>query len=110
MEKYIMVVTDEQIERSKARRKAVESLEYNPMCYNCKNFGKSCKGSTNKIYSGCVYKEVDKSKKSIYAQILVETDIKKQYSNLGALRPVRFRAVVFALFWACYIKIKGVLL
>lgn len=70
MEKYIMVVTDEQIERSKARRKAVEALEYNPMCYNCKNFWKSCKGSTNKIYSGCVYKEVDKSKKSIYAQIL----------------------------------------
>lgn len=70
MEKYIMVVTDEQIERSKARRKAVESLEYNQMCYNCKNFGKSCKGSTNKIYSGCVYKEVDKSKKSIYTQIL----------------------------------------
>lgn len=55
---------------AQARRKAVEALEYNPMCYNCKNFGKSCKGSTNKIYSGCVYKEVDKSKKSIYAQIL----------------------------------------
>ena len=70
MEKYIMVVTDEQIERSKARRKAIEALEYNPMCYNCKNFGKSCEGSTNKIYIGCVYKEVDKSKKSIYAQIL----------------------------------------
>ena len=70
MEKYIMVVTDEQIERSKARRKAIESLEYNPMCYNCKSFGKSCKGSKNKIYSGCIYKEVDKSKKSIYSQIL----------------------------------------
>ena len=70
MEKYIMVVTDEQVERSKARRKAIEALEYNTMCYNCKNFGKFCKGSTNKIYSGCIYKEVDKSKKSIYAQIL----------------------------------------
>lgn len=70
MDKYIMVATDEQIERSKARRKAIEALEYNPMCYNCKNFGKSCKGSTNKIYSGCIYKEVDQSKKSIYTQIL----------------------------------------
>ena len=70
MEKYIVVATDEQIERSKARRKAIEALEYNPMCYNCKSFGKSCKGSTNKIYSGCIYREVDKSKKSIYAQIL----------------------------------------
>ena len=69
MEKYIVVVTDEQIERSKARRKAIEELEYNPMCYNCKSFEKSCKGSTEKIYSGCIYKEVDKSKKSIYAQI-----------------------------------------
>ena len=69
MEKYIMVATNEQIERSKARRKAIETLEYNPMCYNCKNFEKSCKGSMNKIYSGCVYREVDESKPSIYAQI-----------------------------------------
>lgn len=69
MAKYIMVATDEQIERSKARRKAVETLEYNAMCYNCKSFGKSCKGSTNKIYSGCVYREVGESKPSIYAQI-----------------------------------------
>lgn len=70
MEKYIMVATNEQIERSKARRKAIETLEYNPMCYNFKSFGKSCKGSTNKVYSGCVYKEVDESKQSIYTQIL----------------------------------------
>lgn len=69
MEKYTIVLTDEQIERSKARRKAIEALEYNPMCYNCKNFDKSCKGSTNKVYSGCIYKEVDESKLSIYAQI-----------------------------------------
>lgn len=74
MDKYIMVATDEQIERSKARRKAIEALEYNPMCYNCKSSGKSCKGSTNKIYSGCIYREVDKSKKSIYAQILEQVE------------------------------------
>lgn len=77
MEKYIMVATNEQIERSKARRKAIETLEYNPMCYNCKSFGKSCKGSTNKVYSGCVYKEVDESKPSIYTDFrtseIVET-------------------------------------
>lgn len=70
MGKYIMVATNEQIERSKARRKAIEALEYNPMCYNCKKFGKSCKGSMNKIYSGCIYREVDESKSSIYTQIL----------------------------------------
>ena len=69
MEKYIIIVTPKQVERSKACRQAIESLEYNPMCYTCKNFGKSCKGSTNKIYSGCIYKEVDESKPSIYVQI-----------------------------------------
>lgn len=70
MEKYTMVLTNEEIERSKARRKAIEALEYNPMCYDCKSFGRSCKGVKNKIYSGCVYKEIDQSKKSIYTQIL----------------------------------------
>lgn len=70
MEKYTIVLTDEQIERSKARRKAIKELEYNPMCYNCKNFKNSCRGSKNNIYSGCIYKEVDQSKKSIYIQIL----------------------------------------
>ena len=60
-----MVVTNEQIERSKARKKAIQALEHNTMCYDCKNFGKSCKGSMNKIYSGCIHKEVDESKPSI---------------------------------------------
>ena len=69
MEKYIMVATNEQIERSRARRKAIEELKYNPMCYNCKNFKNSCEGSKNKIYIGCIYKEIDQSKPSIYAQI-----------------------------------------
>ena len=69
-EKYTIVLTDEQIERNKARRKAIEELEYNPMCYNCKNFKNSCEGSKNKIYRGCIYKEIDQSKKSIYIQIL----------------------------------------
>ncbi len=67
--KYIMVATDEQIMRSNARKKSIDELKYNSMCYNCKSFGKSCNGSTNKIYSGCIYKEVDESKPSIYAQI-----------------------------------------
>lgn len=33
MEKYIMVVTDEQIKRSKARRKAIDKLKYNLWLY-----------------------------------------------------------------------------
>lgn len=94
MEKYIMVVTDEQIERSRASRKAIESLEYNPMCYNCKNFKKSCKGSTNKTYTGCIYKEVDKSKKSIYAQILEQVKQSKRWNvppSAGTAPPAPMR-------------------
>lgn len=51
MEKYIMVVTDEQIKRSKARRKAIETLEYNPMCYNCKNCP-TCTDETGRTMKG----------------------------------------------------------
>lgn len=69
MEKLIFVLSPEQEAKRKEAKKAIESLEYNPMCYNCKSFCKSCKGSMNKIYSGCVYREVDESKPSIYAQI-----------------------------------------
>lgn len=69
-EKYTMILTDEQIAISKARRNAIAALEFNPMCYDCKNFKNSCEGSKNKVYSGCIYKEVDQSKKSIYIQIL----------------------------------------
>lgn len=63
MEKYIMVATNEQIERSKARRKVIEALEYNPMCYNCKSFGKSCKGSTNK--SQAINNALDQEKSGV---------------------------------------------
>ena len=69
-EKYVMVLTNEQIARREARNKAIEELEYNSMCYNCKKFNKSCSGSKNKIYGGCIYREVDETKPSIYAQIL----------------------------------------
>ena len=70
MEKYIMVATNEQIERSKARRKAIEALEFNSMCYNCKKFKNSCDGEKKKLYSGCIYREVDPSKPSIYSQLM----------------------------------------
>ena len=56
-------------ERTAAFREALEALEYNPMCYDCKNFDSSCKGTKNKIYSGCIRKEVDESEKSVYVQI-----------------------------------------
>ena len=69
MEKLMIAVTNEQTERSKARSEAIESLEYNPMCYNCKNFNNTCNGSKNKIYDGCIYKVIDDKKPSIYVQI-----------------------------------------
>lgn len=69
MKKSEISLTDEQIARSKARQKAIDELEYNPMCYDCKKFKNSCKGSKNKVYSGCIYKEADHNKPSIYAQI-----------------------------------------
>ena len=58
MEKYIMVVTNEQIERSKARKKAIEALEYNPMCYNCKNFENLAKGQQIKYIADASIKRL----------------------------------------------------
>ena len=50
----------------------IEQLEYNSMCYDCKLFQNECAGSKNKIYSGCVRREKDNSKQSIYAKFLKE--------------------------------------
>lgn len=69
MKKLLIVVTNEQAKKSRARRETIEALEYNPMCYNCKNFNSTCNGSKNKIYDGCIYKIVDDTKESIYTQI-----------------------------------------
>ena len=30
--------------------------DYNMMCKNCSRFGADCEGTTNKVYSGCIYK------------------------------------------------------
>ena len=48
MGKYAIVLTDEQIERSKARRKAIEALEYNPMCYTARILKILAKGQKTK--------------------------------------------------------------
>lgn len=69
MEKLIIIQDKAMEERSKARKEAIDNLEYNPICYNCKSFKNGCTGTKNKVYSGCVYREVDESKKSIYQQI-----------------------------------------
>jgi hypothetical protein len=30
----------------------------NPMCINCAKLNKSCNGTTNQVWTGCIYKEV----------------------------------------------------
>lgn len=38
----------------------INSLEYNPMCYNCKlKASEECKGTKDKVYTNCIYKETD---------------------------------------------------
>lgn len=67
---YKIVLSEEQTKRAEARKKAIEALKYNPMCYNCKKFKNSCDGEKKKLYSGCIYREVDPSKPSIYSQLM----------------------------------------
>lgn len=31
--------------------------EVNTMCLSCARLGKNCEGTTNKVYSGCIWKE-----------------------------------------------------
>lgn len=69
MEKIIILIDEEITNRSERRKKAIENLEYNPMCYDCKSFQNGCTGSKSKVYSGCIWKEKDEKKKNIYALI-----------------------------------------
>lgn len=32
--------------------------EYNSICYHCKKWLNGCDGTTNKTYTGCVYREI----------------------------------------------------
>ena len=38
--------------------KIIDEYTLNSMCENCKRLGKDCEGTTKKLWSGCVYKEV----------------------------------------------------
>jgi len=35
--------------------------EYNSMCLNCEKLNNGCQGTTNTIYSGCIYKSERKA-------------------------------------------------
>lgn len=44
----------------KEREQAIESLKYNSMCYGCKELRAGCDGTTEKVWSGCIwYKKTD---------------------------------------------------
>ena len=63
---YNIILTPEQEQRRKGSKQALESLKYNPICYNCKKFCCECNGTTCKVWDGCVYKEKGESP-SVYA-------------------------------------------
>lgn len=51
----------------------INSLEYNPMCYNCKlKASGECNGTKDKVYTNCIHKETDEKQQSIYVQIYRE--------------------------------------
>ena len=49
MKKYIMEIMHE-----KNTQKQSETV--NPMCENCGKFGGECRGTTEKVWTGCVFK------------------------------------------------------
>lgn len=63
---YNIILTPEQEQRRKDSKQALESLKYNPICYNCKKFCCECNGTTCKVWDGCVYKEKGENP-SVYA-------------------------------------------
>ena len=63
---YNIILTPEQEQRRKDSKQVLESLKYNPICYNCKKFCCECNGTTCKVWDGCVYKEKGESP-SVYA-------------------------------------------
>ncbi len=54
---YNIILTPEQEYRRSETKKNLESLKFNPICYNCKKFCGECEGTTCKVWDGCVYKE-----------------------------------------------------
>ena len=73
---YVMVLTPEQEQKRSETKQALESLKFNPICYNCKKFCSECDGTTCKVWDGCIYKEKGESA-SVYALVPFVTDLIK---------------------------------
>lgn len=63
---YNIILTPEQEYRRSETKKNLESLKFNPICYNCKKFCGECERTTCKVWDGCVYKEKGENP-SVYA-------------------------------------------
>ena len=58
--KSTMILAPEQEQKRKDAMLALDSLTYNTMCYGCKEFCADCGGTTEKLWSGCIwYKKTD---------------------------------------------------
>lgn len=58
--KNTMILTPEQEQARKESKQALDSLKFNSMCYGCKKFCAGCDGTTEKVWSGCIwYKKAD---------------------------------------------------
>lgn len=73
---YATILTPEQEYRRSNTKKALESLKFNPICYNCKKFCSECEGTTCKVWDGCIYKEKGENA-SVYALAPFVTDLIK---------------------------------
>lgn len=63
---YNIILTSEKEKEVKERKQIIDSLKYNPICYNCKKFCSECDGTVCKVWDGCVYKEKGENP-SVYA-------------------------------------------
>ena len=73
---YNIILAPEQECRRSETKKNLESLKFNPICYNCKKFCSECEGTTCKVWDGCIYKEKGESA-SVYALVPFVTDLIK---------------------------------
>lgn len=55
--KNTMILTPEQEQRRKDSKQALESLKFNSMCYGCKKLCAGCDGTTDKVWTGCIWCE-----------------------------------------------------
>lgn len=66
--KNTIIITAEQEQARKERAQAIESLKFNSMCYDCNELCAGCNGTTEKLWSGCIwYKKADFP--SVYALV-----------------------------------------